>query len=188
MNAYKQLIAVVSLMALMPIAVSAQTTGPIAPENQPAPASDKPKVVTFDIASFSSISLNGWHMKNGGKTEGVKAFKVGFKLLGEGNVPPEDGRVYLYNNKRELVATLDHLTSQAGQMQNMPNLVGDFQNLKKNVTYTGLFIYEASVKWKYAVVVLSTPDVAVAETLPHSEKVESFEFKEKAKLISEVQK
>src|SRR4051812_19923895 len=130
----------ISLKSILILCLLALTPGVTWGQNPPeeteggAPADAKsaavkpPVAANFDIVSFASTYLSNWRMRDGSN---VKCFKVGFKILTDEGTFPQSLRIYLFNDKKELVETLGYMSTQARDMQGIPNLVTSFDNLRK---------------------------------------------------------
>ncbi|MDD2709017.1 MAG: hypothetical protein PHV34_13610 [Verrucomicrobiae bacterium] len=138
------------------------------------------------ITLFQQANAANWFYTSKGRTSAVKLFKVQFKVLDDSLTEFEVARVYLYNDKKELIHTLAEPegSENAKGMQGIPNIISMPKNLRKNTGYHLLFAYPGDqIKWKYAVAVLGTDQAVVADAIPHMSKAHDFEFKEKPLLV-----
>ena len=137
------------------------------------------------------ISSSVHHQMPGGKyisADGTvhpcNYFQIQFRIADASMSKLDIAHVHLYDAGKKLVHSVG-ISKHIKMNQNIPNMITNFEDeLKANKSYNLILIYNAEIKWKYAIVVLGKKNQVVVDTIPSSVKVEEFEFGEKSWLIN----
>ena len=155
--------------------------------NTAAPKGNAP----FKITSFMNSQIPDAFTDAKGARITMKYFRVQFKITDASVASLDSAVVYLFNQKKELVGSLTDMNPQAKlagvnaseNVLNYPNMLSTLTGLEKNKSYNLIFMYQLNeIQFKYAVAVLGTKEMVVADTIPGSAHVQDFNFDGKDRL------